>query len=369
MEREEFLNMCFGEIKNSPKCETMGDCLMFKTVDDYCLLTKKVFTLSEDVQPAGKRGELEEPSDVGGVTRRYFEEKPMKAYTEFSGFFIVSKEFKDFFESECPLNSLPAMYKNTFIDVAKKMSDVVRSIDLSNEMLMWNTLLSSTEVDGFGDPIWGDHPNNYVPYCNLFTGTANSLSGKTPTEVHNVLMTAKKCFEDMRDPFSKDYLYCRENCIDVLVSRTLMDELIVSLQLEEYAKMDSCCSNIEICNSGYQMPRLLADGSVSPFMLKRGQFRFVECDMLDQAKFARMVEKDDQGIFGDLLDVDLDKAWIMLFPDRINKYNLFQKHFDEVPGNFISEDRVLARHTKMATYSRGWFDIVSGHGAIMFTGK
>lgn len=373
IEREEFLNMCFGEIEYAPKCPSMGNCLNFQEVDDYCLLTKRVFTVYEDINPAFTRGEAEQPLQSTPAMEQYFEGKPMKAEKEFADWFAVTDEFKQFFESECPLSQLPAMYGKTFTSIAKQMENKTKSIDLSFEMVMWATLLSATETDMFGDPIWGTHPNNVVPYTNLFTGENYDISDKTPEEIHEILINARAIFENMRNPFTGDYMYCRENCVDVYVSRCLMDKLIKILQLEEFGKADSCCSNIEICNSGYFMPRMIGE-NVSPFMLKRGQFRFVECDMLDQTKLSRLIAKDatlpaDKRLMGGLLDVNLDNAWLMVFPERIQNNKILQKHFSEIPGGFTEDRDKLARVTKLATYGRGWFDIIEGTGMILYDGR
>lgn len=383
IEREEFLKMCFAEIQYAPKCPVMGSCFNFQPVDDYCLKTKRVFTVYEDVNMAFVRGEGEEPRQSNGVDEIYFEGKPMKRPFEVSTYFTVTDEFKEFFEEECPINQMTKMYQETFIGVAKKMEQEVKTVDKTFEALMWSTLLSSKEYDMFGDPIWGDHPTNVVPYTNLYTGKENALmrtdlnetTAEATVRIHNILMNAKLQFEEMRNPFNDEYMYCRENCIDVYVSRCQMDYLIRTLELEAYAKTDSCCSNFSPCQTGYNMPRLLTfkDGSqkVSPFALVNSQFRFVECPALDQRSFETLKRKDAKAnnFFRDVLDVNLDSAWLMVFPDRIRENKILQKHFYEVPGSFIMERRTLAKHTAFATYGKGWFDIIEGTGMILYTGK
>lgn len=373
-DKADWLNLCFAEIQEAPKCVSMGDCLNFQIVDDYCLLTKRIFTVYKDVAPAHRRGETEHPIQSDGTKKYYFEGKPLKAYTTYSDFFIVSKEWEDFFNNECPTNQLPMMYQKTVSSIAERMKEATDSIDLSFYYHMWNTILSATEVDQMGDPIWGTHPNAVTPYTNLYTGNAYNLIGKTPEQIHAILLELKRCFEDMRNPFTMDYMYCEENCVDVYVSKKLMRYLIPTLHLQQYAKTDGCCSTIAPCGTDYNQPLLLDSGAVSPFALYNQQFRFVECDMLDQARLDRAIAKDGEagtGIFkvSEMLDVDLDNAFLMLFPERISKYKLWQKHFAEIAGQFVTENRVMERYRAMGTEWRGWFDILEWTGSVLFTGK
>lgn len=373
-EKADWLNLCFAEIKEAPTCSVMGDCIGFQAVDDYCLLTKRVFTVYKDIAPAHRRGETEHPIQSDGTKKCYFEGKPVKKYENFSDFFIVTDEWKDFFNSECPVNQLPVMYQKTVSSIAERMKEATDSVDLSFQYLMWNTLLSATEADEFGDPIFGTHPNNVVPYVNLYTGAAYGLSGKTPEQIHAILLEAKRCIDDMRNPYNGDYMWCEEPCADIYVSKKLLRELVHTLKLQQYGKVDGCCSTIQPCNSLYNQPLLLDSGMVSPFAYYGEGFKFVECEMLDQVKLDLAKSKDSTAgtnIFNsaEMLDVDLDKAWLMVFSTRIAQYKLMQKHFREIPGQFRTERREMERYEAMATDGSGWFDIISGAGMILYTGK
>ena len=95
--------------------------------------------------------------------------------------------------------------------------------------------------------------------------------------------------------------------------------------------------------------------------------------MLDQTKLNRLIEKDAKlptakRLMNNLVNINLDNAWIMAFPERIRNNRILQKHFDEVPGGFVTVRDEAARVDKLITYGKGWFDIVEGTGMILFNG-
>lgn len=389
-DREAFLNMCFAQFTYAPKCETMGACFNFQEVPEQCMLTNRVFTIFEKIYPAFRRGEGEEPIQARAKDTFLLQGKPMKRATTFANYFEVTHEFDAFFSKECPTSQLPTVFGKMLVGVTEKMQDTVRSIDSSFEMLMWATLFSATERDTMGDAIWGDHPNFPVlgnkGYKNLYSGAdynlidpakPNDLSHNT-RRAHKILSDVRKVFEQLRNPVTGEYMYCRENCIDVYVSRCLMEKLTSVLQFSVYAKTDSCCSNFEMCNTGFNLPQFIKDeeGNTisSPFTLLNGQFRFIECPALDQTKFEIMKQTDamlpaEHRILNDILDINFDNAWLMVFPERIKENKILQKHFEEVPGNFRTEEKTLARVRKIGTEGRGWFDVVEGTGMVLYTGK
>lgn len=381
-EKARLLNTCFAEFEEEPVCERIGNCFEFQNVDDECWLTKSIFTVFTEISPALMRGEGEDPKSFIPAKELYFARKPLQDVVEFAGHFKMTDEFKRFFESTCPVNELPTLYAKTVKNLHDKMKEGVASVDLSMEQLMWSRLFSKTELDRFGDPVWGEtHPSGFADYKNLYTGKEWMLKRDDLTEtkaqatkrIHNILMDMRKQYENMRNPITKKFMFCKENCVKVLVSPCVFEYLVEVLEIEEYPYTDGCCANNTICNSpNTRISRFIDDNGVqrtSPFFLKGRQFHFEVCEFFDQLSFEYLMESDVNNLFADILDMDLDNAFMMVFPDRIRTHKILQKRIEEIPGTYYHERDELARTTKFATYGRGNYYITEGTGMILHTGK
>jgi hypothetical protein len=376
--------------------KTEYDCLGFVDYDDCN--DWQMIMLYNITAPASIRGEGEAARDFNTKTLAFASKPKPKFSVEYSGKITATKEYRDMEEKLngcacfCPSNwnatPIPTKEFSRMLDMeGMLLKSGYESIRLSFEIKMMETLFGKNQVDAYFDPIFDiTHPNNIVPYKNLFDTNAYSLwdaivpnnTKKSSENVANIIRNIIKCATEIRLPEGSK-MFCDETeCPEVLVSEQLMERLEIWLGAFGYGKTNSCCDTIEHC-SGMEVPKYNSDGSPNPLVLMHNKFRFTVCDQLFDYYKWKNYESNwwidmDNIVLSPLGSTDpvvgtpdFRKAFMIIFPERNRKLQALQRHFDYVNKYVDCFDCNTDVYSRRVS-SKGWYDVVTGYGMYLNTG-